>query len=74
MSDTELLDYLGSQDGAALVSDDNGRWAVTMDGVQSLPGDEPNDMELTFIVEAHQWRHSICEAILAFKAEQESPR
>jgi len=65
MSDTELLDWLEKQDGAALVNDDAGRWSVSFDGMQNVPGEEPSDIQTTFFIEAAAWKPSIREAIQA---------
>ena len=49
----------------ALLNDDNGHWAVTFDGFQAVPnGDDPDDIETTFFVEAADWKDSIREALI----------
>lgn len=70
-SDTDLLDFLESCEGAALVSDDAGHWAVTGDGMQDVPDDPPQDISTCFFIEKDQWRPSIREAILAYKTREE---
>lgn len=70
-SDTDLLDFLETCDGAALISDDAGNWAVTGDGMQDVPDDPPQDMSTCFFIEKDQWRPSIREAILAYKTREE---
>jgi hypothetical protein len=69
MSDTELLDYLETQEGAALVSDDRGHWAVTMSGMQTIPENPPDDITTTFFIEKHEWKPTIREAISAYRQE-----
>lgn len=53
-----------------LVNDDNGHWAVSGSGMQSVPmGDEPIDViQTTFYIEAAQWEPSIREAIEKYLA------
>lgn len=71
VSDTGRLDWLESHgDGAALVSDDAGHWAVSWDGAQDVPTDPPQDIVTTHIVERDQWRPSIRAAIDAAMAGQ----
>ena len=70
-SDTDLLDFLETCDGAALISDDAGNWAVTGDGMQDVPDDPPQDISTCFFIEKDQWRPSIREAILAYKTREE---
>jgi hypothetical protein len=62
-TDTERLDWLSTQDGYALVSDDGGRWAVVTDGMQNVPDDEPADIQTMFFIEAAKWKPSVREAI-----------
>jgi hypothetical protein len=65
-TDAERLDWLATQDGGALVSDDFGRWAVSHSGMQQIPEgiwDKPCDLGTSFWVEAHEWRASVREAI-----------
>jgi hypothetical protein len=52
-TDTERLDWLSTQDGYALVSDDGGRWAVVTDGMQNVPDDEPADIQTMLIRLTH---------------------
>ena len=54
----------------ALIYDDNGHWALAMDGMQNVPlGDGPGDIATTFFVEAKDWHDTpqiaIFEAALA---------
>lgn len=64
-SDTQRLDWLAEQDGAALVSDDFGNWAVSYDGMQSIPEEpgKPSDISTSFFITENEWRPSIREAI-----------
>jgi hypothetical protein len=49
----------------ALLNDDNGHWAVTFEGFQAVPtGNNPEDIETTFFVEAADWKDSIREALI----------
>lgn len=64
-SDEELLNWLESNDGYALVSDDNGHWACVCDGMQNCPMDEePEDISISFFIEKEQWKDSIRAAIV----------
>lgn len=48
-----------------LLYDDNGHWAVKFDGFQTLPmTDEPQDIGMTFMVEAHEWKDSVYDALI----------
>ena len=64
-SDTERLNWLAEQEGAALLSDDFGNWTVSYDGMQNIPEKpgEPSDISTSFFVEANAWKPSIREAI-----------
>jgi hypothetical protein len=64
MTDTERIAWLEMQQGCGLISDDQGRWAVSAMGMQNLPNDdEPFDFVGSFFVEASDWRPTIREAI-----------
>jgi hypothetical protein len=68
MTDTERIDWLERMDdeGAcpAVLSDDNGHWAVSFEGVQNCPdGCEPEDIHTTFFIKAKCWKDTIREAI-----------
>jgi hypothetical protein len=53
-----------------LLNDDNGHWAVTCDGYQNVvSGDEPEDVETTFYVDAKYWKNSPKEALLNYLNE-----
>lgn len=69
--DTQRLDWLAKQDGAALISDDAGHWALIYTGTQSV-SDPPQDIYTSFFVAKHEWKPSIREAIdAAMKADGE---
>lgn len=70
LSDTDLLDFLETCEGAALVSDDAGNWAVSGAGIQDVPDNPPQDILTSFFIEKDQWRPSVREAILAYKARE----
>jgi hypothetical protein len=75
-TDTELLDWLEevTQEGACpgLINDDNGHWAVSFSGIQDVPS-KMGAIYTTYLVEAHEWRNSIREAILAAMEEESTP-
>ena len=75
LTDTELLNWFeekGGISGAALVNDDNGHWAVSATGHQSIqPGPGPHDVETCFFIEAKDWKPTLREAILQFKMNYE---
>jgi len=53
-----------------LLNDDNGHWAVTGDGYQNVVcGDEPEDVETTFYVEAAEWKNTPKEALYNYLNE-----
>ena len=73
-TDTQLLDALqeitnlGGCPG--VINDDNGHWAVTGDGIQSIAcGEDPVDVNTTFFVQASQWKKTVREAINAYVDE-----
>ena len=52
----------------AIVNDDNGHWAVSFEGMQSVPqniheGDDPKDVNTMFFIRKHQWKSTIASAI-----------
>ncbi len=64
ISDKELLDWLESDYGAGLISDDAGRWVVSEAGMQNMPDpDKATNISTSFFIEAEDWRSSIREAI-----------
>ena len=66
MTDTELLNWLEKQYGAALINDDIGHWAVATQGLQNCPlGEGTFDLASTWWVEKHAFYPTIREAIRA---------
>lgn len=61
--DSKRLTWLQQQQGSALVSDDQGHWAVVCDGMQNLCSKPPDDVQTTFFIQKHQWRKTIRRAI-----------
>lgn len=64
--DTELLDWLAAQSGVNLVSDDDGRWAISDMGVQEVPLGDHGFTELVSIVSLvppEHWCDDIREAL-----------
>jgi hypothetical protein len=48
-----------------LLNDDNGHWAVTFDGLQSVPmTNKPEDIVTTLFIQAKYWKDSIYEALI----------
>jgi len=48
-----------------LLNDDNGHWAMTFEGFQSLPsGEDPEDIQTSFWIEKAQWHDDIIEALI----------
>ena len=60
----------------ALINDDNGHWALAMDGMQEIPSDELVDMWTSFLVTKDLWADTaplaICKAALE-AIESETP-
>lgn len=53
-----------------LLYDDNGNWAVTSEGFQNVvSGDEPEDVETHFFLEANNWKSTPREALLHYLNE-----
>ncbi len=69
-TDTERLNWLEQQEGAGLVSDDAGHWAVVFDGMQNVPINPPQDIDTAFSIEKDQWCKTIREAINKAIAEE----
>ena len=71
MTDTERLDWLENQQGSALLSDDNGHWAVSSTGMRNINtvNENPIDIQSAFFTEKTEWRNSIREAIDAAMRE-----
>lgn len=63
--DADRMDWLESQCGGSLCSDDDGRWAVSDAGFGPVPdeGGFTEDVALTSFVEPEQWKPSIRAAI-----------
>lgn len=62
----QVIRWLEQTPGAALVSDDNGHWAVSFDGFQPVTG-EKFDQPVTIQVDVDDpsaWQDSIYSAIL----------
>lgn len=58
----ESLTHLGGAPN--LLYDDNGHFAITDEGIQSVCyGDEPEDVETSFTVEKIHWKSTIREAL-----------
>jgi len=50
-----------------LLNDDNGHWAITSEGFQNVVfGDEPEDVETSFFVEAAKWKNTPREALTLY--------
>lgn len=65
LTDTQLLDWLETKEGFALISDDAGRWAVSGSGTQNVVGRKmAGDVMTTFFVEAREWRKTVRAAIM----------
>jgi hypothetical protein len=48
-----------------LFNDDNGHWAISFDGFQSVPaGDAPDDISTYCWIEKKWWKDSIKEALI----------
>lgn len=63
------LSHLGQAPN--LLYDDNGLWAVTGDGYQTVVyGDEPQDVESSFFIEASQWKPTPKEALVHYLSEE----
>jgi len=54
-----------------LLNDDNGHWAFASDGFQNVVyGDEPEDVETSFFVEAKYWKKTPKEALNFYLNEE----
>ena len=64
-TDKERLDWLEDHAfGEALVSDDNGHWALSNGGFQNaVCGKKPKDVWTNHMIEAKSWSSSIRKAI-----------
>lgn len=78
-TDRDLLDGLERLTMAGhcpgIINDDNGHWAVTGDGVQTLPArtGEPIEIHTTFIVPSGAWYPDIRTAINSYLDEHLAP-
>ena len=77
-TDTELLDGLAALVATGgcpgVINDDNGHWAVSGSGMQNVVcGDEPQDVQTTFFVDAADWKGTIREAIEAYLDAASAP-
>jgi hypothetical protein len=69
------LDWLEKNgQGAGLISDDAGRWAIPGGGFQPFVVDDPEGGTWSFMVDAEDWKPSIREAIDDFIRIFEGPR
>lgn len=70
MTDSELIDWLETQQGSGLISDDFGHWTVSSSGIQNVPEniDVASDISTSFFIEAKDWKPTIREAIEAANA------
>ena len=70
--DGERLDWMENLQGAGLINDDNGHWAVSETGMQTVPSpDGPCDIDTNFFVEAKEWKPTIRQALdSAISAQQ----
>lgn len=63
VNDTDRINWLNKHEGVALVSDDQGYWAVVEDGYQTLSVNPPADCQTTFIIKKKQWKSTVRKAI-----------
>ena len=74
LADKALLDWLSQQEGANLVNDDAGRWAVSVGGCQPVPenGGFREAVNIMSFVEPEEWRDDLRHAIdVAMSKESE---
>ena len=65
----EQLSYIGWCPN--LLNDDNGHWALATDGFQNVVvGDEPEDVDTSFFVEAKYWKDTSREALNFYLNEE----
>lgn len=60
----ESLTHLGGAPN--LLYDDNGYFAMTADGYQTVVTDSPADVETAFMVPARKWKPTIREAVVYY--------
>jgi hypothetical protein len=65
ITDKQRINWLEEKGwGGALISDDNGKWAIVFDGFQNLVyGKKASDIQTTFLIQKKQWKNSVREAI-----------
>lgn len=63
LTDKDRIDYLQRAVGACLASDDQGFWAVSTSGMNSVSSNPPADWSATLFVEKEQWKKSVRAAI-----------
>jgi len=61
--DEARVNHMETLEGAALLSDDAGHWAVSGTGVQNVPDDPPQDISTSFFVSRDEWSKSVREAL-----------
>lgn len=70
-ADKERLDWLEAHFGYGLINDDNGHWAISFDGIQSVGGgEEPADLQTNFYIEASKFSNSARECIDAARKDK----
>jgi len=65
MTDKQIIKWLEAHQGCALVSDDDGRWAVSASGFQNVTAGKAADVQTTFFIAKKEWRTSIKKAVEA---------
>ena len=64
MTDTERINWLESQYGWGLISDDNGRFACVFEGIQNVPDEgKPFDLVSNFFIKKEHFKPTVREAI-----------
>lgn len=64
ITDTDRLNWIENNEfGAALVSDDDGHWAIASTGFQNVPMETPADIEANFFIAKDEWKNSVREAV-----------
>lgn len=65
----ESITHLGAAPN--LLYDDNGYFAMTSDGYQTVVSESPADIETSFLVPARKWKPNIREAVIYYLLEDE---
>lgn len=70
-----LIERLEQEEGVNLISDDGGMWAVSGSGAQPVPeeGGFKETVSIGSIVEPHEWKPTILEALQYFFEQQDAP-